>query len=263
MMSTWSEMFAPARRAGSEKVFEGEPATRYCIAFTPRSGSTWLGDVLTQSAMLGIPKEWFNTGAAAVTIRQSGCADIEQYYRFLKARRSRRGVFGLELTWPQFRGVVEESGNRHFLDDIPNWFYLRRRDYVAQAVSLFKAIRSGVYHSTGGDRRADEVTYDGKEIDNLVTRIMRQERAWKTLFDELGSPPRNLWYEEIIQIPLEELLHEFCGQLGIEVSGQPTHSRQITPTFQKRGDRASASMCERYRQEYAHTVAKWEAHRNE
>jgi len=253
MKSKWQNVFDGIR--------SGEATTMYCIVFTPRSGSTWLGDVLTRSKMLGIPKEWFNTEAAGETIRQSGCRDINQYYEYLKCVKTTQQVFGMEITWPQHRGVVEESRSDYFLSDIPHWFYLRRRDYVAQGVSLFKAINSGVFHSVQTGKQAREVVYDGAEIENLVNRIMRQEYAWKGYFEGLDRTPHPLWYEDIVQTPPSRLVRDFAGKIDIDIAENDPDTANITPALKKIGDTDSENMCLRFREDYANRISYWDEHR--
>jgi LPS sulfotransferase NodH len=258
MINKWPELFATVRQREKRRARGERASTLYCIAFVARSGSTWLGDVLSRSGLLGLPKEWFNAEAAQKTVRGSGCTNIHQYYDYLKAERTAGGVFGLELTWPQFLILSEESGERHFLDDIPHWFYLRRRDYVAQAVSLFTAINSGIFHSIHRYKSAAEVVYDGQAIDNLVNRIMRQEFGWNQAFLKSDRSPVPLWYEEIVSMSPVELVLDFVERLGIGISQDQRDALEITSAFEKIRRAYSQALCERYREDYAHRIAHWD-----
>jgi LPS sulfotransferase NodH len=139
MSTQWQEIF--------ESITASEAKQKYCIAFTARSGSTWLGNLIHQTGILGIPQEWFNPGAAKNTVEASACRNIPQYYRYLKVARKNADVFAMELPWPQAQ-LVFDAGHPNLFDDIQHWFFLKWRDYVALVVSLYKAVGSGHFHST-------------------------------------------------------------------------------------------------------------------
>ena len=180
MPSKWDQVFASVPAAEAQR--------RYCIAFTARSGSSWLESLLTNSGILGIPQEWFNPGAAKNTVTRSGSQDLQEYYRYLKRIKRTGDVFGLELTWPQAK-MVFEAGYPTLFDDIQNWFYLRRRDYIAQGVSRYKAIQSGRFHSVQTDRPTVAVEYDGAGIADSILRILSTEFEFNVYFSSTGLHP--------------------------------------------------------------------------
>jgi len=235
---------------------------RYAIVFTARSGSTWLNDVLTRSGLLGMPKEWFNPDSAAPTWKRAGTDDPAQYYRFLQRELSPGGVFGVELAWPHIKWLREHDA-AWILDDMQHWFFLRRRDYVAQAVSLFRAMQTGVFHSVQGEAAADRpLEYHGGEIAAVVDRLLRQEFSIGRLFQERALQPVHLWYEDIVGTAPGALVEWFAGHLQVPLPGNRRRElAAIASRFTKIGDQRSAALAQRFREENPDIIAYWDRHR--
>ena len=149
--SQWDDLFDVTFDKKEQEDDEKEPfKKKYAIAFTPRSGSTWLGDVLLKTNRMGKPMEWFNASFPGLKkrIAEYQSNSIEDYYCAIQNDKSSKNrVFGMEITWFQAQEVFNYIGNDTIFDDIEQWFWLRRKDFLAQGVSLFKAVESGKFHS--------------------------------------------------------------------------------------------------------------------
>ncbi|MEJ2531297.1 MAG: Stf0 family sulfotransferase, partial [Halioglobus sp.] len=253
MTDTWKSLLA--------KVPKAEARYRYCIAFTARSGSTWLESLLSKTQGLGLPQEWFNPVAAGRTFQRSGCIDLPAYYSYLKRVMGRRDVFGLEMTWPQARMVLELT-DPDFFADMDHWFYLRRRDYVAQGVSLYKAVTSGGFHSTSTGHGPVEVTYDGWQIASFILRLLVTEHGFNAFFEARNLKPRQLCYEELITRTPQEVVGEFADTLCLPPAArQEMRLDDLVSDFDKVGDAVNREMADRFRDEHAPFVAYWDQHR--
>lgn len=253
MTQTWKSLLA--------NVPTKEASYRYCIAFTARSGSTWLESLLSKTRGLGLPQEWFNPGAAGRTFQRSGCVDLPEYYSYLKRVMGRRDVFGLEMTWPQARMVLELT-HPDFFADIDHWFYLRRRDYVAQGVSLYKAVTTGRFHSVSTGEETVNAAYDGREIASWILRLLDTEHGFNAFFDARGLEPRRLWYEELITRPPQEVVGEFADALRLPPGARKQmRLNDLVSDFNKVGDEVNRDMADRFRVEHAPLVAYWDEHR--
>ena len=171
--ATWEEVFARISKRPRPKT--------YGIAFTPRSGSTWISDVVRQSRALGSPGEYFNINAAFDSISLAACTSLEDYYAWLSRVRQTNGVFGFEISWP-WLDLLEKEGKLSLLQGVDYWFLLRRRDFVLQAVSLYLASSSGVFHlrhegEQGAERRVEsgDVEYDADAIAESLLQVMHGE----------------------------------------------------------------------------------------
>jgi LPS sulfotransferase NodH len=120
----------------------------YTIAFTLRSGSNLLCDYLTANGF-GRPNEYFQHSLEPATPR-----DFSTALQRLLTEHSVNGIFGAKVTWDQKNWFVDAI-RRHFgsddgvdfLSPRHRWIFLRRRDKVEQAVSVFRAKESGAWTS--------------------------------------------------------------------------------------------------------------------
>ena len=253
MSTQWQEIF--------ESITASEAKQKYCIAFTARSGSTWLENLIHQTGFLGIPQEWFNPHAARNTVQASACRDLPQYYQYLKIARKNADVFAMQLTWPQAQ-LVFNAGHPNLFDDIQHWFYLKRLDYVAQGVSLYKAVRSGHFHSTQNDREKKVVSYDEKMIITHTLRILAHEFMYETFFDRRGIKPEALWYEELISSTTEAVLIRFIETLQLPKSAyEHVNLCAVKSRFEKVGDEKNESMTSQFKREHPEFVSYWDQHR--
>jgi trehalose 2-sulfotransferase len=253
MSSPWAQLFDSLPQAAASR--------SYCIAFTPRSGSSWLENLLTRSGILGKPGEWLNPGAARNTAVRSGTDNLTDYYAYLKKVMRTEDVFGIEMTWPHIN-LALQSAHPGLFDDIRTWFFLRRRDFVAQGVSLFKAQQSGVFHSVQADRKGKPVEYDEEEIRGCVQRIMTNEFALNQFFAQRGLQPTPLWYEELVTSSAEEVVRLF-GE-ALELAPQTYQSvpfKALKSQHTKIGDGQSESMIQQFKAENTGYVQYWEQHR--
>ena len=250
---SWEEIFSRQYR---------EPAaTKYCIAFTPRSGSTWLGDILVRSGVLGEPREYFNREAAALTVRRSTAYNVPDYYRYIKTMLQTSGVFGFEITYPHLSEALAAAGTGLF-DDVDAWFFLRRRDYVAQAVSLYRAAHSGVFHGQDGRRYAPDSPYDGGRIAQNVLNLMDAEFGLATYFAAHDLAPVELWYEDLVAQAPWSILERFFDRLGLPPGERPDRaSLDLESAFVRLADEHSAVLVECFRAENVQLLDFWDAHR--
>lgn len=230
----------------------------YCITFTPRSGSTWLGDILTRSGLLGDPKEYFNQEAARFAITHSACTNLQGYYNYLKTVHQTKCVFGYEVAFQHIAKLIDE-GYGDIFEDVDNWFLLRRRDYVAQAVSLYRASISGVFHSYQRNGPVPKAPYDGDRIARFALGALASEYNLRQFFETRAITPRELWYEELVAQSPGDILRIFTGPLGLGPEGvQEQETVEIQTSFEKLADDHSESLIQRFKQENPEFISFWD-----
>lgn len=146
------------------------PSKLYLIAFTVRSGSTLLCEYLSANG-LGKPVEFFQYpyGVANRRIYDSVGVrpdDFQGYLRAVTEQFSPNGIFGAKLAWDH-KNVLLEECRRHGLaatdvsDLFPGvqWIYLKRRDKAAQAISAWRAVQTGRWHSVEPESKAPRPEY--------------------------------------------------------------------------------------------------------
>lgn len=76
------------------------------------------------------------------------------------------------------------------------------------------------------------------------------------------GPLRQLWYEELIARPPQEVVGEFADTLRLPAAARDEmRLDDLVSDFNKVGDEANREMADRFRQEHAPFVAYWDQHR--
>ena len=177
----------------------------YYICFTPRSGSSWLTDLLQKTKVMGNPGEWFNPDLLANNLKRGyPCANLREYIDYIRTRWASDNVFGCEMTWLHYNVLREALATDRIQDRIDlrhhKVVYLWRNDLVAQAVSLHRAISTRKFHSTqhdGSDGSDDKIPYPGEEIWKWMMHILQQEYGWRRYFRDHAISYLSLSYEEL------------------------------------------------------------------
>lgn len=99
------------------------------------------------------------------------------------------------------------------------YLHLTRTDKVAQAVSRFRAEKSGLWHldADGGERErsgpAAVPAYDAAAIEGFVREAIDHDAAWRRWFAAQGIAPMSLSYEELSAAP-QAVLADVLVALG-------------------------------------------------
>lgn len=210
----------------------------YLVCATQRSGSTLLCELLKGTEVAGVPDEYFEalrtTGlprqprqyfedgtvahiasrlAPTDPGRPEHPGEFEGWFRYVLQRgTTRNGVFGAKMMWnyfDDFRSRVAELPGLEdctFNEALEQLFpqlkiiFVRRRDKVSQAVSLWKAIQTQQWRteseSTDGRSERHEVEYDYRAIKHLLDELHRWDNRWEDWFHATGREPIRVIYEE-------------------------------------------------------------------
>jgi trehalose 2-sulfotransferase len=193
-------------------------AQLYVIFILPRTGSTWLMEMAENSGVLGTPQEWFNEDWIHTDELAMGCrpprlaatACVDEYLRkTVTDYRSPHGIMGLQLSPYQAQSLCEMLENPRESVDLVTRFYLRRANIVGQAISLFRSVRSGFFHSyqdgTVSRSSLDAVEYDAEAIQSWCEHIVAGEIYYDRLFRQLEIAPACFTYEDIVAKPRDVL----------------------------------------------------------
>lgn len=193
----------------------------YLILFTARSGSSWLTKKL--SGIFGFPDEHINPEHIAAVATAVGTADPRKLLHSLRGHTATNGIFGIEATSDH----LEIFGEEMFFSEIPNLkvFHLFREDIVRQAISLYRAVSTGHFHSTDGP---------GSKPDNIelpaVMEWMRHLAGVENKNVELcirrKLQPINLTYETLFRDERNtiNLFSEVLGQFELT---SPSHQTDL------------------------------------
>lgn len=255
----------------------------YLVCATQRSGSTLLCELLKGTEVAGVPDEFFEGLRATSLPRQPReyflapeVADIAErlaplepghaetaedfagwFPYVLQRGTTLNGVFGAKMMWNYFGDFRERllslpGQEATTLDEalttvFPNLrlIFVRRRDKVAQAVSLWKAIQTqqwrGVTENTGDE---PEVEYDFRALSHLVDELHRWDARWEDWFHLTGREPVRVIYEDFAQ-SRAATVGRVLDELGIDPP-EPEHEQG---PMKRQADDLSKDWVQRFREE--------------
>lgn len=130
--------------------------------------------------------------------------------RTFRAGTTDNGVFGAKLMWNQLPDIEQHAaalreyaglGRVELLErlfDRPHYVWLRRRDKVRQAISLWRALQTRTWRLEHPDSHGSEpvLVYSFEGIDHLRRRLTADDDAWGRFFEDHRIPCLELTYEE-------------------------------------------------------------------
>ncbi len=186
------------------------------MAMTARTGSTHLCSGLASVLPIGDPTEIFNGRDNLVFEKQN--LGIETYGDYLKGFFAQStGEILFKTNWLDFQYF-----EKHLHAMFPNLkiIYLNRFDVEAQAVSVFKAIVTNVWHMTGGADDVSKVSvtetrdqFDLPKICDLIAVLEREKAAWERFFFENDLQPTRVHYEHF-QSDLAKVVDQVARHMG-------------------------------------------------
>jgi LPS sulfotransferase NodH len=248
------------------------------VCTTPRSGSWLLSSAMQQSGVLGTPEEYFRPDVRLMWSVEWGISAKAPYGVYVRHAidygTTDNGVFSVKLHWPQMEWFLQRL--RRIRDagepdgellatwlPRPRYVYLHRRDSAAQAVSFYRAARSGLWFQPAGDasdavaeRLAasrlppsdDEWAY----VRFLEDRVTEGNEAWLGFFEDNAILP--------LEIAYEDFAADYSGTLGRVVeyvgAGIAADVAHLTPALVRQADERNAAWKEQYLARRDSVVAK-------
>jgi trehalose 2-sulfotransferase len=248
------------------------PRLVYFVCATPRSGSTLLCKSLAATGVAGKPEEYFErlrhsglprepreyfngvepevVGLLPGTRRGDPAATAldRELPRYLAEGTTPNGVFGSKLMWGYFDDLLARLGTTPDGDALARlterfgaarWIHVTRRDKVAQAVSLWRAVQTRAW-SAAESACADPV-YDDRGIDYLRAQVSAHDDAWRAWFGANGIEPLHVEYETFIDAH-EATVRRVLDHLGVSAERIPD------PPLARQGDERSARWVARFKE---------------
>ncbi len=232
----------------------------YVICSTPRTGSFLLAEALESTRLAGQPKEYFDPVFERRWCEQLGITTASDYVpRVMAAGTSANRIFGAKLHWHQLEHLTAKLPGgatpggpgvdqlRAVFPDL-RYVFLTRRDKVRQAVSYYKAIRTGVWfviRDEAGEKPtgpANVPPFDFEAIDGWVTQLTQFDLSWRRYFQDLGVQPFEVVYEDFVgayELTVLAILRalDLLTPAGLKVG---------PPRLVKQADQVSDEWVERY-----------------
>lgn len=215
----------------SRKLKQADPAPmsqRFFFFFTPRSGSSWLAVAMRRTRRLGIPDEYFNADFVVRQATANNVNTLETYIDALLRRRvSPNRVFVAKVSPFHLNYVRDRETFFAMLPAQAPSIYLIRENIVRQAISLYKAVETDVYHVV--NRPDDAVAhakafdnFDGEKILRWLRHVTEQERVAREVFATNNIRPLVLSYEWVFANE-RHVVPRIAEHYGIELSDTPSN----------------------------------------
>lgn len=186
-----------------------QPAKRYLILCSPRSGSNMLADGLHQTGLAGFPLEYLNQRVLGSLPAPLTFEKVFAYLDEVSLRRtSPNGIFGVKIHYHQFarlfvtRNAVNPFGRR-FLSLFSDAILLNRRDKVGQALSYVIALETEQWHSFDpADAHSSKIALDGDgaiKVAEKIAFLLRETQAWRRLIGETKLNVTEVFYEDLVR----------------------------------------------------------------
>lgn len=175
------------------------PSTRhaYLLCMTPRSGSSMLSDVLGKTGTIGPANEHFCAGEDLIPSWMNSCGGLDDVLASIEENIS-TGYFGIKgdlfQMFPLISGGVFTGPGCIF-----KHIYLTRKDHVAQAISLARAVKTNEWHSINAPAPDPELSMT--DIAANIRYLRGMEADWETVFTVLQIEPLRLCYEDLVADP--------------------------------------------------------------
>jgi len=166
------------------------------ICFTNRCGSNYFSEVLDTTGFFDNKGEAFNWNRIQDECSKRGISCFHDYVH--EVLSPRKGIGSLiKIGWPQLL-YLEKSGLLKKFFTSPKYLWVRRRDFLSQAISLHIALVSGKWKSNQASK-ATNVAYNYKAISKSVSVILQGNEYFLRDFIFTEKPFIEICYEDFCE----------------------------------------------------------------
>jgi LPS sulfotransferase NodH len=175
------------------------PKKIYIVASSYRSGSTYLCQCLWETGVMGAPWEYlhYENDMRVMALRLDATSPFDYLTKLLTCRTSRNGVFGLKAHFHHFEVAIETLPGMLKVLPPTQFIFINRRDRIAQAVSMAKAIQTNAWLSLNRPARAP-LFYSSDFIDACLEEVSAQVQGWMQWFAANDVKPFSVDYEDLL-----------------------------------------------------------------
>jgi trehalose 2-sulfotransferase len=248
------------RRGGYDKV--AAPADRaldfprpvalrksYIVASTPRSGGAFLCAQLWKTGVLGAPAEYLSYPSGRLGRRMAKrlepSSHADYIAKVIACRTSKNGVFGVRVHFKDFRETLVRVPETLSMLAPATYIYVDRRDKLAQAVDLARAVQAN-RRVSALELRASRLRYDRNLISKCLGSLERARLDWTRWFESHGVDPLVVTYEDLAA-DKAEVVRSIVEFLGVD-GDEPEEVRRLRE-FEPRADGVKDEWAARFERE--------------
>jgi trehalose 2-sulfotransferase len=222
----------------------------YVVASSYRCGSTFFCSELWRTGILGAPAEYLNIGEGrmlrdVMAMRLQASSPEDYFVKLLARRTSRNGVFGMKAHFHHFEPALTWCPSMLERLSPVTYIHLDRRDRLAQAVSMARAMQTNAWTSMDG-AAAMTPRYDEGLIGQCLEEIGRQRFGWLRWFEINAIAPVFVNFEDLIADP-PGVVRGVVELFEVE-NDEPEQVHP--PAARKQGDEINLAWAARFRREH-------------
>jgi trehalose 2-sulfotransferase len=233
----------------------------YVVCAVPRTGSSLLCSLLADTGLAGRPGEYFNPQRISDQSERWGVSGFGEYLAALPRTATPNGVFGTKLLSGHLDALLERARALPTMSGLASgelmaalfpglrYLWIRRRDKVRQAISLWRAEKTRQWMRNGPEIK---VIFEGPlDLDSVAERVqraVRREAGWADYFASAGVDPWTIDYEDLV-LDVHAAVNSALAFLGVH-PGRPVATGR--PPVERQADK----LTEEWVAQYMDAVAK-------
>jgi len=203
------------------------PIRKIAIFSTPRSGGTYFCDLLSQTKIMGEPREWFNERFIRAYGRYFNKKNINlnEYVNYIYDKTtSESGIFSIKILAQQYLFFLKEKKFDLLSLGFDDIIFVSRRDKIAQAYSFTKASMTDQWTSnTNTLVEQKRINFKNSDILKNLCKIA----LWEEFFELHMSSKINLNYMYEDFIKQRNFPYDVLKDLNLSVSAQVNFDSQL------------------------------------
>jgi trehalose 2-sulfotransferase len=218
----------------------------YIVASSYRSGSNYFCWELWRTGVLGAPVEFLNPYDALPVLmnRFKASSPADYIAKLIERRSSKNGVFGLKTHSHHFEVFLKQYPQLLEALAPVTFIHINRRNTLAQAVSMAKALQTDFWTSRIESERPP-LQYDRELIAKCLEEVEQQELKWPRWFEAHGIEPFRVVYEDLIA-DTPKVIRSIVELLGV-TDDEPDDV--LVPPTKRQGDGTNRDWIERFENE--------------
>lgn len=193
---------------------------------TPRSGSSYLMDLFCKTNRLAEPGEYLNPCFVPNIATALQVDNLSDYWLKLLQNKGRGGVFGIKASYFHLMPLIE-TGLDELLFQNNKIILLQRKNIVKQAISLYLATQSNIFHTNieHSDEKwkvLNQLEYSDEGIRSWLEHIYQQEQGWSKYlkhkeylslsYEDILINPKNCVTKALNYLSIEFVDNNICGE---------------------------------------------------
>jgi trehalose 2-sulfotransferase len=234
-----------------------KPQISYAIFTTPRSGSTYLCDLLDSTKIAGHPSEHLRLATQELACH-CNFDYLRLLYNLMQYRLTNNGVFGTKfISHFLFELKKTQFDFKQIFNSLDKFILLIRKDKLAQAISLVLAQQTNVWHIDTNNNtknlnyqsKLNNIVIDDIFLENVEKKyvfINQQEKQLKQILATYKIEPLEIFYEDIVdnaELQINQILdflkitkpQDYIMQINTGIKKMPSNiSQEIARQFKQR-----------------------------